>query len=168
MVLYIYIYFFHNSHKNQKSRLQTGILWYLSTAHIAKPWISSPVLWSCVFKAVRCSGLAFSAENCPCHLNLFVCFKNHLGEKIYLSLRSLISVCVCVLSCSVVSDSATPWTVAHQAPLSMGILQASILEWVAMPFSRGSSRPRDQTQVSRIAGRFFTDWATREGQEHWG
>ena len=50
---------------------------------------------------------------------------------------------------------ATPWTAARQAPLSVGILQARILEWVAMPSSRGSSRPRDQTQVSRIAGRFF-------------
>ena len=37
-----------------------------------------------------------------------------------------------------------------------GILQAGILEWVAIPFSRGSSQPRDQTQVSCIAGRFFT------------
>ena len=37
-----------------------------------------------------------------------------------------------------------------------GILQARILEWVVMPFSRGSSQSRDQTQVSRIAGRFFT------------
>ena len=37
-----------------------------------------------------------------------------------------------------------PWTVAHQAPLSMGILQARILEWVAFPFSRGSSQPRDR------------------------
>ena len=37
-----------------------------------------------------------------------------------------------------------------------GILQARILEWVAFPFSRGSSQPRDQTQVSHIAGRFFT------------
>ena len=36
-----------------------------------------------------------------------------------------------------------------------GILQARILEWVAVPFSRGSSQPRDQTQVSRIAGGFF-------------
>ena len=57
---------------------------------------------------------------------------------------------------------ATTWTVAHQAPLSMGILQAGILEWVAMPFSRGSSWPRDWTWVSHIAGRFFTIWATRE------
>ena len=43
-----------------------------------------------------------------------------------------------------------------------GILQAKILEWVAMRSSRGSSQPRDQTQVSHIAGRFFTSWATRE------
>ena len=43
-----------------------------------------------------------------------------------------------------------------------GIVQARILEWVAFPFSRGSSQPRDQTQVSRIAGGFFTSWATRE------
>ena len=41
------------------------------------------------------------------------------------------------------------------------ILQARTLEWVAFPFSRGSSLPRDQTQVSCIAGRFFTSWATR-------
>ena len=41
-----------------------------------------------------------------------------------------------------------------------GILQARILEWVAFPFSRRSSQPRDRTQVSRNAGRFFTIWAT--------
>ena len=43
-----------------------------------------------------------------------------------------------------------------------GIFQASVLEWVAISFSRGSSQPRDQTWVSRIAGRRFTIWATRE------
>ena len=43
-----------------------------------------------------------------------------------------------------------------------GTLQARILEWVAISFSRGSSSPRDQTQVSHIAGGFFTVWATRE------
>ena len=47
------------------------------------------------------------------------------------------------------------------------ILQARILEWVAIPFSRGSSQTRDQTQVSRIARRFFTSWATGEAQEYW-
>ena len=66
-----------------------------------------------------------------------------------------------MLSYSVMSDSVTPWTVACQAPMSMGILQATILEWVAMPSSRESSQPRDQIQVSHIAGGFFTIWATR-------
>ena len=59
-------------------------------------------------------------------------------------------------SCSVVSNSLPPHGSAH------GILQARILAWVAFPFSsRGSSQPRDQTQVSHIAGRFFTSWAPR-------
>ena len=57
----------------------------------------------------------------------------------------------------------TPWTIQVH-----GILQARILEWVAFPFSRGSSQPRDWTQISHIAGGFFTSWATREAQEYWG
>ena len=48
-----------------------------------------------------------------------------------------------------------------------GILQARILEWVAFPFSRGSSQPWDQTQVSCILGRFFTSWATRKAIMDW-
>ena len=43
-----------------------------------------------------------------------------------------------------------------------GILQARILEWVAIPFFRRSSQPRDQTQVSSIVSRFFTNWSMRE------
>ena len=62
-------------------------------------------------------------------------------------------------SCSVMSDSLQP----HGLYIVHGI-QARILEWVAFPFSRGSSQPRDWTQVSHIAGRFFTSWATREAQ----
>ena len=58
-----------------------------------------------------------------------------------------------LLSC--IQPFATPYTVP-------GILQARILEWVAGPFSRGSSQPTDWTQVSHSAGRFFTNWATRE------
>ena len=58
---------------------------------------------------------------------------------------------IVVFSCSAMSDAfASPWTVAHQAPLPMGILQARILEWVAIPFSRGSSWPRDGTLISCI------------------
>ena len=66
----------------------------------------------------------------------------------------------CVLSCfSHVQLFATPWTVARQAPLSMGILQTRMLEWVPMPSSRRSSPSRDLTHVSCsfcIAGGFFT------------
>ena len=51
--------------------------------------------------------------------------------------------------------------------IAHGILQARILEWVAVPFSRGSSQPRDQTQVSHIAGGFSTSGTTREAQEYW-
>ena len=58
---------------------------------------------------------------------------------------SLLKNCCLYYMClvvSVVSDSATPWTVARQTPLSMGILQARILEWLTMPSSRASSQPR--------------------------
>ena len=56
-------------------------------------------------------------------------------------------------------DCSPPGSFIH------GILQARILEWVVIPFSRGSSRPRDWTQVSHIADLFFTVWATREAPE---
>ena len=49
-----------------------------------------------------------------------------------------------------------PWTVACKVRLSMGLSSTRILEWVAFPFSRESSQPRDRTQVSHIAGGFFT------------
>ena len=68
-----------------------------------------------------------------------------LGKK-QLPILSIISMCA-VLSHSVVSDSATPWTVAPHA-LSMGILQARILEWVAMAYSKGSSQSRVLTTQS--------------------
>ena len=59
-------------------------------------------------------------------------------------------------------SSVTPWTVAHQAPLYMGILQARTLEWVALPFSRGSSWPRDRNHVSCTGKQILYHWATRE------
>ena len=52
---------------------------------------------------------------------------------------------------------ATPWTVACQTPLSMGILKARILGWVDVPFSRGSFQHRNRTRVFCIAGRFFNN-----------
>ena len=69
---------------------------------------------------------------------------------------------------SVMSDSLLPVDCSPSSSSVHGILQARILEWVAVSFSRGSSWPRDRTQVSRIAGRFFTDRAMREAHgEGW-
>ena len=73
-----------------------------------------------------------------------------------------------VLSRSVLSNSLwPPWTIALQASLSMGILQARILYRISMLNSRGSSHvfSRDRTQVSHFAGRFFAIWATREASK---
>ena len=56
----------------------------------------------------------------------------------------------------------TPWTVCNLSSSVHGIFQARVLEWVAISFSRGSSQPRDWTQVSHIISRCFTIWATRE------
>ena len=65
----------------------------------------------------------------------------------------------CVTLCNPM-DCSLPGSSVH------GILQARILEWLAIPFSRGSSQPRNQTRVSCIAGRFFTIWATRDACHH--
>ena len=62
---------------------------------------------------------------------------------------------LCPTLCDLV-DCSLPGSSVH------GILETGILEWVAIPFSRGSSWPRDWTQVSCIAGGFLTNWATRE------
>ena len=62
----------------------------------------------------------------------------------------------CLTLCNLM-DCSLPGCSVH------GIFQARVLEWVAIAFSRGSSQARDQTWVSRISGRHFTVWATREG-----
>ena len=85
-------------------------------------------------------------------------------ERRYLCRRALLLTIsyVCVLvtqACLTLCDSmdcSPPGSSIH------GILQARILEWVAIPFSRGSSPPRDWTLVSSTAGGFFNLWATRE------
>ena len=59
-------------------------------------------------------------------------------------------------------DCSLPGSSVH------GIFQARVLEWVAISFSKGSSQPRDQTQVSRIIGRCFTVRATREATREAG
>ena len=68
-----------------------------------------------------------------------------------------------VKSLSPVRLFATPWTIAYHASMTMGFFQARVLEWAAISFSRGFSWPNDRTRLSRIVGRCFTVWATREG-----
>ena len=77
-----------------------------------------------------------------------------------------VSVCVCTYACVLVIQSCL--TLCDHMDCSLtgssvhGTLQARILEWVATPFTRGSSWPRDQTRVFCIADRFFTNWVTKE------
>ena len=71
---------------------------------------------------------------------------------------------------SVAQSCLTLWDPIDSSPPGSFLpefLQERILQWVAISFSRESSQPRDQIQVSRIAGGFFTRWATREAQEYW-
>ena len=69
--------------------------------------------------------------------------------------------CVCVLVTQLCPTLCNPMDCSSPGSSVLGILQARILEWVAIPFSR-SSWPRNQTQVSCIAGRLFIIWATRK------
>ena len=62
---------------------------------------------------------------------------------------------LCPTLCNPV-DCSLPGSSVH------GIFQAIVLEWIVISFSRGSSRPKDRTQVSCIVDRRFTAWATRE------
>ena len=71
-------------------------------------------------------------------------------------------MCVLVAQSCPILCNPTDCSPSGSSVLSCGILQARILEWVAILFSRGCSWPRDWTQVSCTAGRFFTIWATRE------
>ena len=67
-----------------------------------------------------------------------------------------------ILNVLVTYSCLTLWAIARQTPPVHGILRGRILEWVAIPFSREFSRPRNWTGVFCTAGRFFTVWATRE------
>ena len=67
--------------------------------------------------------------------------------------------CEVTQSCPTLCD---PMGCSLQGSSVHGIFQARVLEWVAISFSRGSSQLRDRSRVSRIAGRHFTVWATRE------
>jgi len=91
------------------------------------------------------------------HTHIHTCiYRQWFVIHIYMKVKVKVFV---IQSCPTLcdpTDCSLPDSSVH------GFLQARILEWVAIPFSRGSSWPRNQTQVSWIAGRFFTIWATRK------
>ena len=88
------------------------------------------------------------------------------GNKLHKIIESLDLLC-CAQSLSHVWLFVTPWTDCSLPGSSVpGILQARILEWVAISFSREYSWPRAGTQVSLIAGGHFNLWATREPLLH--
>ena len=68
------------------------------------------------------------------------------------------------VSRSAVSDSVTLRTAASPGSSVHGILQARMLEWLAMPFSRGSSQPKNRTLVSYTEGKFFTIWTIKNSE----
>ena len=104
-----------------------------------------------------------------CYTSYFSIYKFSAGEKIgYLDNRGYLAMSEDIFGCHnlgrrdccwhlVVKVAQLCWTVFYPMNYTVhGILQARILEWVAFPFSRGSSQTRDQTQVSCIAGGIFT------------
>ena len=102
---------------------------------------------------------ANSVEVCKLYIYIYI----HIYMCVYTIWNNINENKVKVKSLSLVWLFATPWTVAYQAPLSMGFSKQEYwIEWIAISFSRRSSWPRDWTWVSRIVGTCFTVWATRE------
>ena len=83
------------------------------------------------------------------------CYACETSTTLYINYMCVLVSQSCPTICDPI-DCSLPGSSIH------GISQARILEWVAIPLSRVSSQPRDWTQVSWIAGRFFIIWATRE------
>ena len=113
------------------------------------------------------------------HSNIFWYLQNnlHISQNCFLGLLSDLinqysrnetqshwSLCIVkVKSLSRVWLFVTPWTVAHQAPPSMGFSRQEYWSGLPFPSPGEASQPRDRTEVSRISGRHFNLWATREG-----
>ena len=127
----------------------------VSVSHFGNSHTISNIFMIIPFVAVICDQWSYWCYCCS-SFGIFLAVNYFLIKVCTFFLDILCAWCLV----SWVQLFATPWTVVCQAVLSMGILQARILEWVALPSSRGSSQPRDWTQVSHIEGRwFFTVWA---------
>ena len=107
------------------------------------------------------SGLSFSSPGDLPNpgINTVVDTAEPPGKPIYMCIYLVLCYAKMLQSCLTLYD---PMDCGPPCPSIHGILQERTVEWLAITSSRGSSRPRDQTWVSWIAGRFFTIWATRE------
>ena len=120
------------------------------------------------FRPSKSASLEVDFRNLHCNsfpsgfMHIKIC---NLKGGMYREERKEIVLTICTLACSVTQLCLTLWNPMDcSLPGSSvhGISQARVLEWVAISFSRGSSRPRNPTRVSHIAARHFTFWATRE------
>ena len=119
----------------------------------------------CILQFSKCNSLCFHpgvwdilSEPYPLVDSSVVCEKNSTFSPLGSPCKSAsVKLLSCVCLCDPM-DCSLPGSSVH------GIFQARVLEWVAISFSSGSSQPRDRTRVSRISGRRFTIWATREAR----
>ena len=96
-------------------------------------------------------------HTCLCHhTNMLICKSINMHECVYTYTKVKVLVTQSCLTLCDLLDCSPPGSSV------CGILQAGVLEWVAMPLSRGCSQPTNQTWFSHVAGRFFTIWATRK------
>ena len=134
---------------------------------------SSPRKWLCIDLPLFNNTFCFSLGH-PCllphppvtaaFLYLLLSFFLPVSLNTVCSAAFFLLLCLAPQSCPILRPRGL-WPVRLLRP--WGLLQPRILEWVAMPSSKRSSPPRDQTQVSCIAGGFFTVWATREALSLW-
>ena len=123
-------------------------------------WLIDVQVWKCqciCFWTGQLLGIACTAS-IPLESQIRHCFESDYRD-VYHNVRTYWSEVKVAQPCPTLCDlmgCSPPGSSVH------GIFQARILEWVAISFPRGSSQLRDLTQVSHIAGRCFTAWATRE------
>ena len=92
---------------------------------------------------------------CVC-VRLYLCTCVCMSVCVYIFVCLCVYVCVCLCVCMSMKVKVTQSCPTLCNPMDYGVLQARILEWVAIPFSRGSSQSRDRIQASHVAGGFFT------------
>ena len=124
------------THSSAESRMVKNKFCWISYSCRERP---------CFIKMSSKLGTLKATANCPQNLLECVLLAMKVSEWVSEVAQSCLTLCDPM-------DCSLPGSSVH------GILQARILEWVAISFSRGSSRPRDQTQVSRTGGRRFNVW----------